>query len=99
MTGFRIASPRRQRMKILTFLLLVGLASAQSTSVVEGTVGGASNAAVPEGKVTLTNQATQVAYRSTSNSLGVVRVAALPLGIYQVEIEAKGFKPWVETDL
>ena len=90
----------------LGFLLLAGTlsmfvdsASSQSTSVVEGTLVDASNAAVPEAKVTLTNQATQVAYRSTSNSLGVFRVAALPLGIYRVEIEATGFKPWVETDL
>jgi len=66
---------------------------------VEGTLVDASNAAVPDAKVMLTNQATQVAYRSTSNSLGVFRVTTLPLGTYRVEIEAKGFKPWVQTGL
>ena len=84
----------------LRFLLLAGAlsmfvqsSSSQSTNVVEGTLVDASNAAVPEAKVTLTNQATQVAYRSTSNNLGVFRVTTLPLGIYRVEIEATGFKP------
>ena len=90
----------------LRFLLLAGAlsmfvqsSSSQSTNVVEGTLVDASNAAIPEAKVTLTNQATQVAYRSTSNNLGVFRVTTLPLGIYRVEIEATGFKPWVQTGL
>src|SRR5437764_11790700 len=74
-------------------------ARAQSTSVVEGTLVDASSAVVPGAKVALTNQATQVAYRSTSNHLGVFRVAALPLGLYRVEIDAAGFKPWVQTGL
>jgi hypothetical protein len=90
----------------LRFLCLAGAlsmfihpAAAQSTSVLEGTLVDASNAAVPDAKVTLTNQATQVTYRSISNNLGVFRVTALPLGIYRAEIEAKGFKPWVESGL
>src|SRR5260370_1439080 len=96
----------RSWLESLRFLGLAGAlsmfihpAGAQSTSVVEGTLVDASNAAVPEAKVTLTSQARQVAYRSTSNNLGVFRVTTLPLGIYRVEIEATGFKPWVETDL
>ena len=82
----------------LQFLFLT-TALAQSTSVVEGTLLDASGAAVPEAKVTLTNQATKVTYRSVSNSLGVFRVTTLPLGMYQVEIEATGFKPWVQSGL
>ena len=52
----------------LRFLWLAGAlsmfvqsSSSQSTNVVEGTLVDASNAAIPEAKVTLTNQATQVA--------------------------------------
>src|SRR5215472_10345508 len=74
-------------------------AVAQSTSVVEGTLVDASGAAVPDARVTLTNEATQVSYRSVSNSLGVFRVTTLPLGIYRADIEAKGFKPWVQSGL
>src|SRR5262249_18282108 len=110
---FSEAWPRRQRMKrqhfsfeTLSFLLLLGSlsmflhsASGQSTSVVEGTLVDSSNAAVPDAEVTLTNEATQIAYRSRSNNLGVFRVTTLPLGIYRAQIEAKGFKPWVQTSL
>jgi hypothetical protein len=88
------------------FLLLAGAfsifvysASAQFTSAVEGTVMDASKAAVPGAKVTAANQATGIAYRATSNNLGVFRVTTLPLGTYRVEIEAPGFKPWVQTGM
>ncbi|SRR6266545_3692517 len=80
-------------------MLLLHSARAQSTSLVEGTLVDASSAAVPGARVTLTNQATQVVYRSASNHLGVFRVPTLPLGLYRVEIDAAGFKPWVQTGL
>src|SRR5262245_59511204 len=79
--------------------MFVHFAAAQSTSAVEGTLVDACGAAVPDAKVTLTNQATQVAYRSVSNSIGVFRVAPLPLGVYRAEIEAKGFRQWVQSGL
>src|SRR5262245_46757003 len=73
--------------------------SAQFTSTVEGTVSDSSGAAVPGAKVTVTSHAREITYRSTSNSLGLFRVTTLPLGTYRVEIEAPGFKPWVQTGL
>ncbi len=92
------------RFTLLSFLAVAILmfahpANAQFTSVVEGTVLDASGAAVPGAEVTVTNEATQVAYRSTSNNSGVFRVAALPLGLYQVNARAAGFAPWTQTGL
>src|SRR5262249_16390521 len=88
------------------FLLLMGClsmfvhsASGQSTSVVEGTLMDGSSASIPDAEVTLTNEATQITYRSRSNNLGVFRVTTLPLGMYRVQIEGKGIKPWIQTGL
>src|SRR5258708_24602894 len=80
-------------------LIFPNSARGQFTSVVEGTILDASGSAVPNASVTVTNQATEVTYRSTSNSLGVFRVIALPLGTYRAQVEASGFKPWTQTNL
>ena len=80
-------------------LLFVHSANAQFYSSVEGTVMDPSNAVVPSAKVTVTNQATQLAYTSTSNTRGVFRITTLPLGSYRMEVQATGFRPWVQADL
>jgi hypothetical protein len=80
-------------------LIFAHAARAQFTSTVEGTISDSSGAAVPGAKVTVTSQATEITYRSVSNNFGLFRVSTLPLGAYRVEIEAPGFKPWVQTGL
>lgn len=59
---------------VCVVFLLLPSANAQFASGVEGTVVDASGAAVPGAEVTATNLATQVAYRSKCNNLGVFRV-------------------------
>ncbi len=91
---------------VLRFAVLLGAAAfwvqlglAQFTSSVEGTVTDASQAAVPEAQVTLTNQLTQVVHRTTTSEAGFFRILQLPPGAYRLEVRREGFRTWVENDL
>jgi len=87
---------------LAVFLLgaaLVESAHAQYTSVIEGTVNDQSGASVPEVRIVLTNEATNVTYQGVGTTTGSFRIPALPSGIYRVEVQADGFKTWVQTGL
>jgi outer membrane receptor protein involved in Fe transport len=57
-----------------------------------GSVTDPSGAAVPNAKVTATQKSTGVARTTQSSGTGVYSLASLPPGIYDVELEATGFK-------
>lgn len=99
MKRFRCFEVPRLLLLAAAVLALACPGFAQFTSVMEGSVMDASKAAIPGAKVRVTNQATSVTYSSESNHVGVFRVAALPLGIYTVSIEADGFKTWQQKDI
>lgn len=80
-------------------ILLVPPAQAQFSSVFEGTVSDQSGAAIPNAKIVVTNQATNVTYDGTSTSTGTFRIPALPAGTYKIEVQAGGFKLWTQTDV
>jgi hypothetical protein len=80
-------------------IILVSPAMAQFSSVFEGTVTDQSGATVPNAKIVVTNQATNVNYEGTSTSTGTFRIPALPAGSYRIEVRAVGFKIWTQTDL
>jgi len=65
---------------------------AQYNAGIQGTVTDTSGAAVPNAKVTVTNQATQVSSQTTTSASGFYQVGQLPPGNYTVTIEATGFQ-------
>lgn len=73
-------------------LVVFTVLSQTSTSEISGTVRDNSGAVVPGASVTLTNEETGVTYRQQSTDRGFYSFPALPVGIYSVNVEAKGFK-------
>jgi len=61
-------------------------------SGITGTVADASGAVVPNAKVTVTNQATQVASHAVTSSAGTYTVTDLIPGTYTVQVELPGFQ-------
>lgn len=96
-------SKARNRRKFLfraTVLIPVSmvLAFAQTPSgSLGGTVLDESEAAIPDAKVTVTNQDTAFERSVTSGKDGMFLVAGLPAGPYEVRAEAKGFRTLVQV--
>src|SRR5260221_9597144 len=82
----------------LVFLYLAALVSAGLTwaqgdrGTFTGTVTDQQNAIVPAAKVTATHLATNALRSTTTTSTGSYTLAELPVGSYQIEVEAPGFK-------
>jgi carboxypeptidase family protein len=72
---------------------------AQSTASVNGIVTDASGAAVPNAKVTATNQATGVSSTTQTDSAGAYLFPSLLIGIYRIEVTASGFQKAVVSNL
>lgn len=87
-------------------LLLWGILSisprpalAQFNSGFEGTVNDPSGAAIPNAKITVVNQATNVTTTTGSSESGTFRVSALQGGTYRITVEASGFNAWTQQDI
>src|SRR5258705_7213839 len=74
-------------------LLLAATAHAQSTAAVQGTVLDTQNAAVPGATVVVRNMGTGVERTLVTDAKGSYVAAALPPGMYQLEISLAGFQP------
>jgi hypothetical protein len=61
------------------------------TGQITGTVTDPSGAVIPGATVTLINIATNVSRETTSNEDGIFNLPAVPPGIYNLQVEAKGF--------
>jgi hypothetical protein len=72
---------------------------AQSTASLSGIVTDPAGAAVPNAKVTVTNQATGVSSSSQTDSAGAYLFPSLPIGSYRIEVTASGFQKAVISDL
>jgi hypothetical protein len=85
----------------LACLALLSLSAfAQSErGAITGAVRDASGAVVPAAKITITNNATNVAIVATSNGQGEFTVPSLQPGTYTVRVEKQGFRPHEETGL
>jgi hypothetical protein len=70
---------------------------AGATGTILGTVTDSSGAILPNVKVTVTNTATNVAFRTTTSSAGDYLAPSLEPGTYSVSAEAKGFQKSVTT--
>jgi hypothetical protein len=74
-------------------------AVAQFNSGFVGTAVDQSGAAVPNAKVVITNQATNIETTTVTSATGDFRVTALGGGNYRVRVEATGFQPWIQENL
>ncbi|MEJ7607791.1 MAG: carboxypeptidase-like regulatory domain-containing protein [Bryobacteraceae bacterium] len=79
----------------LTFLALLGLFTtlyAQApTGQITGTLSDPSGAVVAAATVTATNTATNIRRETTTNQDGIFNIPALPPGVYNLQVDAKGF--------
>ena len=74
-------------------LMTAGLSRGQNaTARIVGNVTDPNGAAVPDAKVTVVNTGTQVHYDTSTNNEGYYQALDLPIGSYDVMIEATGFK-------
>lgn len=74
-------------------------AFAQSTATLKGLVLDPSGAVVPDAKITVRNQETGSERISQTDSSGNYQVAALPVGMYRIEVQAKGFASQIAKDI
>jgi hypothetical protein len=84
---------------IFGFVLLSVMANAQGTGNIGGTVTDPTGAVVPNAKVTVTNTDNGFIRNAESNSTGSYSARELPIGHYQVQIEAQGFKTFEQKDI
>src|SRR5438309_8707344 len=103
LSGFRLSSVRG----LLYSALILGLALVCSmpmaaqriTGTLRGQVLDPSGAAVPDAQVTATNQETAVSVKIATTSAGTYSFPSLIPGLYKIEVEAKGFKNLVKTEI
>ncbi len=80
----------------LAVLLSCVYAFAQgTTSRVVGLVQDSTGAVVPNAKVKLTNEGTNVSFQTATSSAGTYQFEAVQIGVYSVEVEAAGFKKFL----
>jgi hypothetical protein len=87
--------------RIVIFLMLVAAllatssALGQSTATVQGTVTDSKGAVLPNATVVVRNRNTSTERTTQTDSDGIYQVAALPVGVYTVEVRVQGFKTQV----
>jgi outer membrane receptor protein involved in Fe transport len=72
---------------------------AQSTASLNGTVTDPAGAAVPNAKVTATNQATGIQLDTQTDSAGAYLFPSLPIGVYRISVTAPSFQTAAISDL
>jgi hypothetical protein len=88
---------RRASVRVLLALTLVTGAATPlfpqaSTGTVVGTIKDQSGAVVPGAAVTITNKSTGLARNASANAEGLYSAPSLPVGDYDVKVEANGFR-------
>ena len=91
----------RLRLKVLTAFAVFALPClfAQTTGVIRGTVTDPSGAVIGGAKVTAILQGTNTNRTTTSDPRGEYVLPTLAVGKYTIEMEAPGFKKYVNRDL
>lgn len=90
--AFRVRTVWTRLALLLFSLAFGGLAHAQSAASLNGTVTDPTGAAIPNAKVTATNQATGVASSTQSDQAGAYLFPALPIGVYRIDVSATNFQ-------
>jgi outer membrane receptor protein involved in Fe transport len=93
--------PSKRTALFFSFLLLVAAlfatpsVSGQSTAVLQGTVTDAKGAVLPNATVTAKNRSTAAERTTQTDNEGNYQFAALPVGVYSIEVKIQGFKTGV----
>lgn len=89
------------RLSTLAALILVfsGLVFAFAGGSLSGTIKDATGAAIPGVKLTLVNVALKTDYKAASDAQGFYSFPVLPVGHYDLTMEADGFKPQKRTNI
>ncbi len=80
---------------LLALSMAVSLHAQGTTSAVSGEVTDSTGAAVVGAEVTVSNTATGILYRGSSNDHGVYRISQLPPGSYSLKVVSPAFAPQV----
>jgi hypothetical protein len=90
---------RRIPFLLLTVFVLLSMAFGQTSGSIRGTVRDPSGAVVAGAKVTATWQETKTSREAATSPSGEFVFPVLAVGHYTLEIEAKGFKKYLEKDI
>ncbi|HKU27368.1 MAG TPA: carboxypeptidase regulatory-like domain-containing protein [Candidatus Sulfotelmatobacter sp.] len=91
MTQTRITKLLYIGLAVLLSLCAVPQAFTQSTGTIRGTVTDPSGAVIPSASVTATATTTGINRTAASNDSGIFVFPDLPIGVYSLKIEARGF--------
>src|SRR5919112_2819197 len=84
---------------LVAALLATSPALAQSTATLQGTVTDAKGAVLPNATVIVRNRSTSSERTTQTDSDGYYQLAALPPGVYSVEVRVEGFKTQVADNV
>jgi hypothetical protein len=88
------------RAMILSIIVAcTGVAVASVGGSISGTVKDPTGSVVPNAKVTLRENATGLVYQSSTDNKGFYRLPVLPVGRYELAIDAAGFKRYQRLDI
>jgi hypothetical protein len=90
------------RQFLVLFVLLLGVAvsaTAQTTGTISGIVQDEKEAALPNATVTVRNVETNISRTSQTNEEGRYSFVNLPVGRYEVTVEAPSFSKYVQTGI
>jgi len=83
----------------LTILGSEQAAAQQATALITGTVRDTTGAVVAGAKVTVTNTSTNASHNTTTGKDGDYLFTLLPIGTYQLTVEATGFEKYAQTGI
>src|SRR5712692_681007 len=82
-----------------TWSAISALGQAVNTAQIQGRVTDPSGAAVPGAQITATQTATGMARTTPSSQDGAYFLPSLPVGAYQLEVKAQGFRVYVQKGI
>src|ERR1017187_6684239 len=95
---------RTKRELLVRLILLAAVSAIQllaqgDRGEITGTVTDATGAVVPGARITAIQTSTYASYKTTTSTAGDFTVPSLPVGTYQVKVEAQGFKTHVTDNV
>ena len=90
-----VEAAKRPVVMFSAIVLLAALATAQSTSQLNGSVTDPSGASVDGARITLTDAGTGLQRTTTSNASGLYQFLDVPPSTYRVDASATGFAPYL----
>jgi hypothetical protein len=86
-------------LSLLTLVFSTAVFAQTTSTTILGTVTDASGAVLPGAKVTATNTRTSVSRETVTSSTGDFSFPLLDVGVYEVTVDAKGFKQEVRRNI